>query len=416
MRRLRVRRTRELLLRGDDALRGGNSLGFLATDGALFDPARDERFYQTTSGILLSGAADPVGLMLDDKFGGALGPELVDIDNLPTPTINNVGGCVGAWDAATRTMSNTVTGTNQFNPRFRFELGLTPGRRYFVTGLLSGDISDGISPSEGSRIRLATAGADNGIGFNTSTGVIEGRQVSADTNLDISLNGTRTAPTNVTIEELSIREILGAHASQATTANRPTRVLTGDVWGLEFDGSNDRLEGDAAMRDIFRNCEAGFFACVVEHVALGGKYIASWSTNGSTANQRFGLKASATGELIAEVRRADADTTASTTSAAGVITTSKQLVMAVLNYAAGTVDLYVGNPVTPAQSGSMPAGSGASANTASDAMRLGCKSDGSEFLSGRLHGPIVIGRIAPSAAQRQAIFSRLSTITGAPLS
>jgi hypothetical protein len=223
MRRLRVRRKRELLLRGDDALRGGNSLGFLATGGALFDPARDERFYQTTSGILLSGAADPVGLMLDDQFQGALGPELVDIDNLPTPTITDFDGSVGAWDAVTRTMSNTVTSTNASYPRFLFNFGLVSGKRYLIKGLLSGDISNGLAANVDQRIRLATSGSANGVGYNTATGVIEGRPAAAAASVEFLLNGTITAPTALTIESLSIREILGAHASQATTGNRPTR-------------------------------------------------------------------------------------------------------------------------------------------------------------------------------------------------
>jgi hypothetical protein len=387
--------------------RAGDPLPGLSLGGALFDPARDERFYQTTSGILLSGAADPVGLMLDDQFGGALGPEKVSNGTFDSNVVGwqANGGATVVWDAGRAKVNVTgVSGGIRKNQTF----ALTVGKTYRVTAQFEDDTFNGDVALLVNSVAIQTLAVATGKIFATFVAA------SADPSFLIARTGSSTGA--YFIDNISIREILGAHASQATTDNRPTRVLTGDVWGLEFDGTSDRLEGDAAMRDIFRNCDAGFFACVVEHVALGGKYIASWSTNGSTANQRFGLKASATGELIAEVRRADADTTASTTSAAGVITTSKQLVMAVLNYAAGTVDLYVSNPVTPAQSGSMPAGSGASANTASDAMRLGCKSDGSEFLSGRLHGPIVMGRIAPSAAQRQAIFSRLSSITGAPLS
>jgi hypothetical protein len=201
------------------------------------------------------------------------------------------------------------------------------------------------------------------------------------------------------------------------TINDVTEAGVPDTWFTVYDGTSDRLEGDAAMRDIFRDCDAGFVACVVEHDALNDGYIWSFSTGDSTSNQRADGYAESDGTLHLGARRDDDDALSSTETSAGVITTgSKQIVMGVYNWTAGTVEAYVGNSVTPAATGTMPAGTGPSEDTASDAVFIGAQSDASDFFDGRLHGPIVIGRIAPSAAQRQAIFQRLSSITGAPLS
>ena len=56
-----------------------------------------------------------LGLELTTRRGRGLGPELAG--TLPTPTIENGGGTLGAWDAGTRTMSNGGTATASQSPR-----------------------------------------------------------------------------------------------------------------------------------------------------------------------------------------------------------------------------------------------------------------------------------------------------------
>jgi hypothetical protein len=388
--------------------RAGDPLPGLSLGGALFDPARDERFYQTDSGILLSGAADPVGLMLDDKFGGALGPERLANGTFDTDLTGwqARSSATVTWEAGRARVDVTGTGggieTNQ-------TIALIVGRRYRITGSVEDDTFGGLLALDVGTVLVQA--------FDVSAGFFSASFVAAATNPKIELRRT-TADTGVFfVDNISVREILGAHASQATTGNRPTRVLTGDVWGLEFDGTSDRLEGDAAMRDIFRNCDAGFFACVVEPLAMTSAWFASWSRGGSNVQARFALRFLDDGALQSAVRRSDSDGVSNATTATGIVQVNqKAIVMMVANYSAGTVQIYANNPVSTAATGVMAAGSGPSQDTRSDAVSIGSLSDGTSFLNGRLHGPIVIGRIAPSAAQRQAIFSRLSAITGAPLS
>ncbi len=395
----------------------GDELAYIlqrsAQGGALFDPARDERFYQTTSGILLSGAADPVGLMLDDQFGGALGPELVDIDDLPTPSIIDFGGSAGAWDASTRTMSNTVTSTESSYPRFRFGFGLVAGRRYHVKGRLSGDLT---ALNNSGPIRLGTVGFGELVAYSSGTGIFEARQASASTLIEFVFNGTLTAPTALTIEELSIREILGAHASQSVTANRPTRVLNDGVWGLEFDGTSDRLEGDAAMLDIFRNAPGASIACVVEPLNLqNSRSILSWTT--ATGALRFGLLFDVNGKLAIAYRRLDADSAVALTNTSGGLVVGQKTILVVrFNYALGGADaatIREGGVQTGAHS---VAGTGNTSDTSSTLTRVAANITDTAFSNMRLHGPILVAPRVWSDAQVQAIEQRLSTITGAPLS
>lgn len=132
------------------------------------------------------------------------GPELVDIDNLPDPSVSHVDGG-GIWNAATRTMSTNSAGTNASYPRFAFDFGLEPGRRYRVQGLLSGD-TDKLGNVLFQRIRLATQGSNNPVGYDAASGAFSATQVAADSVMQIQLNGTQH-PVNVSVEELSIREL-----------------------------------------------------------------------------------------------------------------------------------------------------------------------------------------------------------------
>lgn len=158
--------------------------------------------------------------------------------SLPTPGIVDGVGSVGAWDGATKTMSNTVTGGSPTYPRFRFYLGLSAGTRYVVKGKLTGDIS------AVSGIRLATSGSSNGVEYNASTGDFEAIQVSAADLLEIQLDGTLAAPKSVTISQISVREAgpaLIADRSYSSGAYiRLGVTYGGQLTATAFDGTTTR--------------------------------------------------------------------------------------------------------------------------------------------------------------------------------
>ena len=155
---------------------------------------------------ILAGARTLAGALVPLKNEG---PELVDIDNLPTPSVNNFGGSCGTY--VDGVMLNECVGTDAFQPRFSFNFGLVAGKQYAVEGRLAGDISE-VS------VRLGSTGTT--LSYSTSTGIISGTSTTNTNSFVVVFNGT-LAPTSVTIESLSIREVIAS----------PTNVANGFVSG-----------------------------------------------------------------------------------------------------------------------------------------------------------------------------------------
>jgi len=133
-------------------------------------------------------------------------------------------------------MSNGTTGSDATFPRFRFTVPIVAGRRYRVTGRLSGD-TDAIGA-----VRLATSGFSGYATYNSSTGEISGTVTAVTANLEFFMNGTLGAK-SVTIESLSIREDF------APTNNN---FVSGDYnreTGLKGDGSTKYLDSNRANDD-----------------------------------------------------------------------------------------------------------------------------------------------------------------------
>jgi hypothetical protein len=100
-------------------------------------------------------------------------------------------------------MSNTAIGTNAGYPRFGFAFpSMVAGRIYTVSGTLTGDIT---GLQAGSPIRLSTAGANNYITYEPSTGKFFGTVAAAATvGIEIILDGTKLS--SVSISGISIKE------------------------------------------------------------------------------------------------------------------------------------------------------------------------------------------------------------------
>jgi hypothetical protein len=158
------------------------------------------------------------------------GPELWDA---PTPVIVTAGGTSpGSWDAATQTMSCPL-GTTANTPRFQFDLGLVAGSQYVVSGRLSGDTASVTT----TRLCKSVCGGETAISYNSSTGLLSGTVTAGGTTtpaLELGLDAT-LGPASVTIESLSIREVIAA----------PTNVADGFVAGdYTRGGATPGLKGD----------------------------------------------------------------------------------------------------------------------------------------------------------------------------
>jgi hypothetical protein len=172
-------------------------------------------WWQDSNRVTQAALEQPVGWIDDLSLGLVLGSELVTIGALPTPTITDSGGSVGTWTAGTRTIANTVLGASSY-PRFRFAFGtITVGKSYTVTGTLTGDLTSIV------QIRLATSGNAADLSYNSTTGAISGTVIASAASIEFLMNGTLSVPRSVVISSLSIRELTGYHATQATSLNRP---------------------------------------------------------------------------------------------------------------------------------------------------------------------------------------------------
>lgn len=210
------------------------SLFAAGEQGVWLDPSDITTLFRDTAGTQpVTAAGQSVALALDKSRGLVLGPEVVNINSLPTPTIGNLGGSNGVWTPATRTMSNTVVGTSPFLPRFQFNFGLTIGATYKISGLLSGNLSSMF-------VICTIEGTGSVISFNSSTGVISGVFIATTPYVVFVTDGRATY--NIKIESLSLQLLSGNHATQATAASRPIYQVDGNGRAyLSFDGVDDFL-------------------------------------------------------------------------------------------------------------------------------------------------------------------------------
>jgi hypothetical protein len=162
---------------------------------------------------LLCGARTLAGALVPLKNEG---PELWDMENVPTPTILDGDGSAGAWDAATLTFSNENSSGNATRPRFTFPVSTAGGKSYYISGRFSGDYTDVYRVSLGT-VDGATTFVD-GVFSGTASDAASG-------NLSIFLNGT-LGPSAVTIESLSIREVIAAPSNLNFLPEDYTRTVT----------------------------------------------------------------------------------------------------------------------------------------------------------------------------------------------
>lgn len=197
--------------------------------GAWFEPSPDTCFittFITSTAVTTATVGDPVGFLLDlsqeaTASGGVfsgLGPELVDYAQWapldPEWTVNG----------------SSLTAVNGTNYGAWQPTALTAGKAYqytlTVTSYTSGTVT--------ARAGVIGIGATlSGLGSATAVVVANNHEIY------IMGNGTFTGTV-----EISVRELPGNHATQATSAARPT--LRASPLHLEDDGIDDVLNWTAA--------------------------------------------------------------------------------------------------------------------------------------------------------------------------
>jgi hypothetical protein len=195
-------------------------LGSVATDYQRITDVNTEvieRFptatlYQDTAGTTpVTTTGQSVGLMLDKSKGLVLGSELVTNGTFDSGT---TGWTLSGGTATVSSGQVTISGaaTRYFSQSFTTVVG--QGYRVRGTIVTSGATFNAIRKADN-----ATA-STNAVTFISAAGTTEGVFIATATTTHIVLqvNDAGTA----TFDNISVKELPGNHAVQATTANRPT--------------------------------------------------------------------------------------------------------------------------------------------------------------------------------------------------
>jgi len=226
----------------------GVETGVAVAVDAFFRDARESGVLSSIrSSCVLAGARTLAGALVPLKNEG---PELW---TAPTPTIANAYGSSGTWDADTQTAtSSTATISNTF-PRFRFPIAIVAGKDYRITATLV--VSDANARTY---YRLGYDGAyplpaavGNVITLNVTRTAASGFAV-----FELDFDST-IGPASVTIESLSIREVIAS----------PTNVADGFVEGdysrtagLTGDGTSHIDSGRSSDDDPAADCHLAVFS------------------------------------------------------------------------------------------------------------------------------------------------------------
>lgn len=168
-------------------------------NGALFDPSDLSTLYQNAAGTIpVTAVEQPVGLMLDKSRGQMLGPELVVNSNWGGTVIPNASG-----EFTLAAVTATLISGNSFPVK---------GKYYQVSFTIQ-------SISAGS-VSLTFEGGTATTPTYSAAGTYSSRIAATATGNLFLYN--RSASTTAVISNISVKEIIGYHATQSITASRPT--------------------------------------------------------------------------------------------------------------------------------------------------------------------------------------------------
>ena len=210
--------------------------------GFWYDPNDLSTMFQDAGGTVpVTAVGQPVGLVLDKSKGLVLGGEL-NSNNFNT---NLAGWGVGTGASvilengeAKATLGGAISATagNWFKLDGNYNLGKRYTVSFDATYVSGGDLHAGFGYTVGLTVTAAQNGASKQRYTFTSSGI-------AATGSGLLAFGASTAGSVWKIDNVSVKEVLGNHAYQTTSASRPIlrQNATTGAYYLEFDGVDDRL-------------------------------------------------------------------------------------------------------------------------------------------------------------------------------
>ena len=250
-------------------------------EGFAYDPNDLSTMYQDAAGTVpVTGAGQPVGLLLD-KSKNLNTQDIARESFIASPNYPIVGTFTGTPTGYSASASNTC------NPRFGILNTIKQYRRYVVEFTVTHNIPSGLdvwlSTSSGfsGAVRLLT---------NVGSGNYKVEFFSVNplgTHISI-VPAAMSDGQYINVSNFRLREVLGNHAYQTTSASRPIlrkNAVTGANY-LEFDGSDDFLKTNAI--DFTATDKVSLFAGVRKLSTVEGMVL-ELSSTGATNNGVFYL-------------------------------------------------------------------------------------------------------------------------------
>lgn len=190
--------------------------------GVWYDPSDLSTMFQESTGITPAAVGQPVGLLLDKSKGLVLGPELVTNGGFDNDTVWTKGVGVTITDG-TAVFTNVAANQDSL-----YQTCMVVDKVYVFTYTVSNYVSGSVRMNNGSYIGPArTTNGTYTETIKTSSGNIVFKAAAAGTTLSL--------------DNISVKELPGNHATQATAASRPILRESGGLYYLEFDGTDDCL-------------------------------------------------------------------------------------------------------------------------------------------------------------------------------
>jgi len=210
---------------GQEALFTPADLFAGGTEGAWYDPSDISTLFQDSARTTpVTASGQPVGLMLDKSKGLVLGPELITNGKFET----NLDGwdviapCTMARVGSTLEVSRNSGG---FSDQPVIEIDLVEGHSYIISAdpvSIEGTSSTNFILSVRGADRVTSRSEPAGL-IRPTVGPISGLYRATVTETAYLLAGVSgTSFGTIRIDNISVRELLGNHAMQATAARRLT--------------------------------------------------------------------------------------------------------------------------------------------------------------------------------------------------
>lgn len=191
-------------------------------EGAWYDPSDlSTLYYQDAAGTTpVTALGQPVGLIIDKSRGLVRGPELVPALDLTAADWATTGTLLTVTPSSFTNASGSAAG--------RQTPALVTSGKTFQVSVSYTKTNSGVS------FFVYASGGNSQASSSANSGTLSCIITATTNQLYLRLNGNDT----VTITSLSVRELPGNHARQATATARPT-LQAGNK--IDFDGVDDKL-------------------------------------------------------------------------------------------------------------------------------------------------------------------------------